>query len=464
MTTSGPPDHLDVPIERLPAGRGQTRRAAIVAGAIVVVVGGAFGMARLSELSRSAAASAIALAPSTAPGRGVPSGPPSPVPSARAQRIERLPDLPSIALPGAPEVTLIAFSLDAPNDLQLLVWTPDDGRTRTIRTIPGVLTGEEIAMPVLAPDRRHLVLVTVGGGAGSPGAGAGHLVDDRGRELWAADRITTSSGVLWSADSRMVVVAGQPRRWHLVSLGKQGAASDRVVRLPSDVFLPHPIPSTWMSSPELEPRTMPIGFSADGNWIYGGVISSQLGLLVGEFRVSVDGERIESVTDFRVGDRDGLEPRPGTTGTRTVDPASGRIATSRVDTDAAGGPQTVEVRDADEGFLFAVDAAATLGAEWGGDGALYALTADSPLFADELTLERFGPDGAAEPPLFQSGPLTSGALAGVRDGYAVVAFLATRPTTSAELIAIRLSDPSQATALPMSATGIDGVFGVSLDR
>jgi hypothetical protein len=191
------------------------------------------------------------------------------------------------------------------------------------------------------------------------------------------------------------------------------------------------------------------------------VISPELGMLIREFRVASDGSAVEVVTDFRVGRPDGLVPRPGTLGTRTVDPATGRVATSRINADTTGGPRTVEVRAPDSGHLFNVPGGVTFGWEWSSDGELYALVSDTFLYADSIQLLRIDPDGTSGPPLVTTGPLTGGALVGVRDGFAVLGFVATRPDDASQLVAVDLANPGRMTALPDPG---EGLLAATLDR
>jgi hypothetical protein len=334
-------------------------------------------------------------------------------------------------------------------DLRVFVWTPDDGRTRTIRVIPGVVDRDEPSppIPVLSPDRRHVLLLGTST-TGTPGIGGARLVDDEGHALWDGTGVTAVSGALWSADSRLVVVPGQPRRWDLVRIDRGGVA-DRAVELPGDIYLPFPLPRTWLTVSGVEPRTVPLGFSADGTWIYGGVISPDLGLLVGQFRVAADGSRAEPLTDFRVGQPDGLVPRPGTSGSQVVDAATGRVATSRINSDTSGGPRTLEIRGPDSAFQYAVGGGVTLGAGWGDDGSLVTLSANSLLYPDTIELREISSEGSSGRALLSTGPLTTAALVGVRDGFAIVALLATRPASAMELVAVDLGDPAQVTALPL---------------
>lgn len=445
MTTPRDDGRFEVPIERLPGGRGQARRAGIVAIGLVTVVGGAFAIARLGD---GAAGPLPRPSSRLAAGTG-----PSPVPSSArstGRRVETLPPIARVALPGGPETTLVERVGAGGTDLRVIVWTPDDARTRTIRIIPGVVDADASSppTPVLSPDRRHVLLLGTAT-SGTLRLGDARLVDDTGATVWRGDGVSAVSGGLWSADSRLVVVPGQPRKWDLVQLDRAGRATDLRVALPGEIYLPFPVPRTWLTLSNLEPRTVPLGFSADGAWIYGGVISPDLGMLIGEFRVASDGSRVEPLTDFGVGRADGLVPRPGTIGAQLVDPTSGRVATSRFNADTIGGPRTLEVRGPDASFLYGVGDGVTLGAAWGADGMLYTLAGDKSLYPDRIELRRTGPDGATGPALLETEPLTSGMLVGVRDGYAVVALLATRPATALELVAVDLADPERVTALTL---------------
>lgn len=444
MTNPRDDGRFEVPIDRLAAGRGQARRAGAVAAAIVVVVGGAFAAARLrdGDVARPApGASEVAVRPS---GSVRPSRPPV------SPRVELLPRIAAVPLPGGPETTLVEQAGVEGTDLRIVVWTPDDARTRTIRTIRDVIRRDEPSppVPVLAPNRRHVLLLG-SSTTGDPGLDQASVVDDTGRTLWTGDHVSASSGGLWSADSRLVVVPGRPRLWHLVSLDHPGNAVEVTVTLPFDVYVPYPVPNGWLTFSSLEPRTVPVGFSADGAWIYGGVISPETAMLIGQFRVSVDGARVEPVATFGAGRPDGIVTRPGTPGTGLVDSSTGRVVTSRINPDTTGGPRSLEVRGPDAAYQFTVDAGATFGAQWGGDGFLYALTGDTLLYPDAIELRRFAADGTADPALLSVGSLTAAALIGVRDGYAVVGLLATRPETASEIVAVDLAHPERLTGLPL---------------
>jgi hypothetical protein len=454
---------FEVPVGRLPGGSGGSRRAGAAAAILAVSVGGAFLAARIAE--RDSAAPATAPEGSAVVARA--SGAATPGPSASPRRsagprIEALPAIGRVPLPGAPEVTLLERAGDGGADLRVVVWTPDDARTRTIRQIPRVVERGDPGpvFPLLAPNRRHVLLF--GSSTATTGPDTAAVLDDEGHTLWTGAGVTATSGGLWSADSRLVVVPGQPRVWHLITLSRPGHAMDRAVTLPFDVYVPYPVPRGWLTFSSIEPRTVPLGFSADGAWIYGGVISPELGMLVGQFRVAVDGSAVEPVADFRVGRPDGLVPRQGTSSSESVDPATGRVVSSRINSDTTGGPRTLEVRGPDESFQFALADGVTLGAAWGTDGDLYTLGADAFLYPESLELRRTDAAGTTGPALFTTGPLTTGALVGVRDGFAVVALLAGRPQAQIEFVVVDLAHPERVTALPLDATV--SLVGATLDR
>jgi hypothetical protein len=207
---------------------------------------------------------------------------------------------------------------------------------------------------------------------------------------------------------------------------------------------------------------VPLGFSADGRWIYGSVVSPQLGMLFAEFRVATGTDRVEPVADLRVGKPDGLVPQPGTLGGRLIDPQSGRIADWRINSDTTSGPPTIEVRGPDDGFLFAIEDSTPIGSQWGDDGGLYVLTADALLFPDRTTLTRFGPDGTAGRPIIETGPIGGAGLIGVRDGFAGIVNVVNRPASAAQLLLVDVRDAARATAIPLPADRLATIVRVDL--
>jgi len=380
-------------------------------------------------------------------------------------RIERLLDLPDRALAGAPHVTLVE---EDGLGLRVREWTPGKGLA-TVRTVRDVVAASDTGVvPVLAPTGERIILLVLdaatGGTGGTVGTGVdqARLIDPAGRVLWTASDLAVQSGAAWSADGRTVVVAGNRRRWHVVTIGRAETAVDRVVHLPGAVFLPFPLPIGSISTPRLDPLTVPLGFSADGRWAYGGVVSPELGVLIGEFRVALADGALEQVLDLGIGRPDGLVPQPGTIGGRLVDPLTGRIANWRVNADTRAGPPTVEVRNADNGFAFTVRGVIPLGSGWDGSGGLVLLAADMFLFPNEVTLERFGPDGTAGPPILTAGPVASAGLIGIRNGYAALVIYATRPSPVAQLVLVDLADPTRISAVPIVANDSSAIVAADL--
>jgi len=157
-----------------------------------------------------------------------------------------------------------------------------------------------------------------------------------------------------------------------------------------------------------------------------------------------------------------LLPQPGTLGGRLVDPASGRIANWRVNSDTTGGPPSLEIRNADNGLAFIVDDATPLGSGWDGDGGLFVLAADSLLFANQVTLGRIESDGSVDPPILVTGPVSGAALLGVRDGYAAIALTVTRPSAATQIVLVDLVDAARITALAVPTEATGALIGVEL--
>ena len=447
-------------MERLPNDRRDGRRAAFAAVLIVAVVGGAVGLARWtpddtgvqprpSEPSAAPVASVIAAAsdgPSAAPRRST------------APRIERLLALPDRALEGGPTIDLVEQD---GLDLRVLRWTPGAGLA-PIGTFRGAVEEpNQPVVPVLAPGRERVVLL-LSENPPRPGVPVvtARVVDAAGSLLWTGDDIALESGVLWAADGSLVAIAANGRRWHLIAFARDGRVRDRVVELPGEIFLPPPIPIGSIGVPRVVPRTVPLGFSANGNWIYGGIVSPELGL-IGEFRVAPDGGRVERVDDLGVGRRDGLVPVPGTAGGQLVDPVLGRIANWRVSPNA-NGHQTLEIRDPDGALAFTVDAGVPLGSGWDADGSLYLLAADAVVSANRATLAPVDADGLAGEPVVVTGPITGAGLLGIRAGYAAFALWATTPEVTAQIIVVDLADPSRISALGVAPDRPPRIIGADL--
>jgi hypothetical protein len=194
---------------------------------------------------------------------------------------------------------------------------------------------------------------------------------------------------------------------------------------------------------------LPLGFSADGRWIYGGFVSPELGTFNSPFRVARDGPRIEWSTTLGVGRRDGLVPVQDSLGQRLVDPTTGRIANWRINSNISGGPPTIEVRRPDNGFDFLVHAATPIGSAWGRAGDLFILSADSLLFPKQSVVVRYGVDGVESEPLIEIGPVTGTGLLGYRDGFIGLGITVTRPEVASQIVLVDVADSTRRTALAL---------------
>ncbi len=138
MTDPGPAHSLDVPIRPIRPSGGRDVRAWLVALAAVAVVGTAAGFAVLSR----PAASDVAAEPSASlPGASPRASPP---PASRSARVETLPDIANVPLPGAPSPVFLRRAGANPTGTQVLIVEPDGSR-RTPMITTGPVTGTSVA-------------------------------------------------------------------------------------------------------------------------------------------------------------------------------------------------------------------------------------------------------------------------------------------------------------------------------
>ncbi|HXI80024.1 MAG TPA: hypothetical protein VNM34_04310 [Verrucomicrobiae bacterium] len=447
----------EAPVGRLAGTRASERRARIAAAVAVVALGSAIALAIAPGAAPSPTPPAVALR-----GSGPPTGSRNPSPEASsgpvASRVETLEDVPDRVIPGAPSLVLIEqHGIDA----RIVRWTAGQGLAVTT-AFPGAFAALEgvSVYPVLSPTSDRLFILWPGGGDDDTGD-HGRLVDAAGVIRWDGDGLAALSGALWSADGRVVVAAAKDGTWRLITVDASGAATARSIALPTK-SVPIPTPNDRFGPLVIVPRTLPLGFSADGRWIYGGVVSPQLATITTEFRVATDGTRSEAVATLGVGRPDGLAPASGTLGGRLVDPIMGRIAEWRTNTDYSGGPPSIDVRNADGTFAYVVDVGTPLGSAWDGHGRLYVLSADSIIFPDETRLVPVGPAGRADPPLYQTGPVADASLVGVRDGVAALAFSVSRPVAGSQLILVDVAHADRRAGIRLPNDADWAIVGLDL--
>ncbi len=460
MTQPGDDGRYEAPVERLAGARSSGRRGRAVAVLIILLVGGAIGLSVLPGDRQ------LPVSPTRSPDRAIANGHVapsvdrltggSPGPMIR-ERVEALVALPDRAIDGAPRPILVTRrGVDA----TVSEWTTGLGLA-VIRTFPGAFAGfDGVAVsPVLSPDADRLLILAGAAGDASTGD-RGRLVDATGAILWEGDGASAGAGATWSPDGRVVVTASRGN-WQVVSILPSGRAAVRLIRLPPEVVNLVPTPAGAGNPYALQPLAVPVGFSADGKWIYGAIVASRLGTVTGQFRAATGSAVVETVESFRVGRSDGLLPAAGTFGGRLVDPTSGAIANWRPSVDFSGGPN-IEIRRRDGAFAFVVNAGTPLGSAWDGNGRLYVLASDAIVFPNRTELVRIGRRGAVEATLLQTGPVAGAALVGVRHGFAALLVAISRPVAGAQIVLVDLAEPGHSAAFPLTADQDSEILTASL--
>lgn len=460
--TERPEDRYEVPVGRLVGGRTSGRRARVVAGLAVLSVGVAVALAVLSSghptIPRPASPPAVAV-----------DATPRPVASSADVRLggpartEALLALPDRSVAGAPRPTLIQRR---GSDAVVATWTPGSGLTvgATFAGAFADVAGGAIR-PQLSPDGNRL-LVLSSSAAGQAGRDRATLFDRDGTVLWAPPSIAPSASAVWSAGGGLLTIGGADRRWQVLAVGASGAVSATSVSLPAELIQPVRPPAGAGSPLALDTVATPVGYSADGHWIYGAVVTNRLGTVSGQFRVAVPGAgaqggRVEVVSTFGVGRADGLLPQAGTFGGRLVDPIHGLLASWQPSVDFSSGP-FLEVRRPAGTLAFVVNAGTPLGSAWDEQGDLYVLASDGIMAPDRTSLVRIGPRGEIEATLLASGAVAGAALIGVRDGYAALTIAVSRPAVDAQIVLVDLADPRRISAVDLGEAVDAGLLSASL--
>ena len=143
----------------------------------------------------------------------------------------------------------------------------------------------------LSPDARSLLIVAIKAGSAEGRERARLVTADRSiaRET---DEATGLGGVVWSANSGSLVIAGTPGRWWLVWSIRQerrraGAIDRRRARSDGGASVGAP----WV-------RVVPVGFSEDGRWVYGARVDFGRGSIEATTRVAIEDGQVESIENF----------------------------------------------------------------------------------------------------------------------------------------------------------------------
>jgi hypothetical protein len=442
MTGSGPerPAHsLDVPVRPIRPPGGRDLRAWLAAVAALAVVGTAAGFAVVSRPARPEAAE---LPPATTVR---PSRPSSPVPSpAASPRVERLPDIANVALPGAPSPV---FFRRAGEDGHLLFWQPGETGLRPLWIINDGFADIAAAplLGFLSPDKRSMFV------RGFDSSTSGQ--PDRGRltsldgASWTTSRLGGTFGWTWSADSKSIVVSAGPATWLLVEFG-DGTAREREI-----VVDPHLEPLRPRQPGLDAPRLTPAGFSADGRWIYG-LKSRGDGTFLPAVRVGVVDVSIETVAAFPTDGPEAIVLSDDLLA--TLDPATSRSIDPRSLGFLPERPGHFDIHEADGSLAWSLDVDIVLSASWIGDGRLVISEASrypNPTVTELLIVE---PDGTRRAPIIKTGPITGMSVASVFEGYALVGIVVEDPEETVLVCVVRLSDGG-ISAIPLSGAELAGL-------
>jgi hypothetical protein len=447
---------LEVPLGPVGGGSDGRRRAVVVLSAGVAIVAVAFALAALPPKDRPAPSDETALlgvplpAFLPSPSRPIPS-PSAPGPRPSSSRHEALPQLANEALAHAPNPVLVERLGD---DARLVAWNPGDP-LRVVRTFRNAFTAET-QYAYVSPDGASLVVATFEAGD-TEAQDIARLLTNDGRVVWESDGITTSGGIVWSSDSRKVALLGGHGTWWVVTLDATGTALSQRIDVgdkhaAAPTLSPGALPSTTPSSSRA--ALVPVGFSADGRWLYGAPFPGYGGSTRPTIRVSIPGGIVEPISGAAIGGPARIGRVDGLGG---LDPRTGRAIRWGPSASVPGGPPILEVTKPDGSIAYRVEVRIVLGAAWEATGELVILEADGFPYPTRLRLLPIAPDGTIGRPILSTGSVAWGGLLGVRNGFAAMALETRQPTDGRQLVMVDLADGKAAgLTLPADTGGLVG--------
>jgi hypothetical protein len=297
----------------------------------------------------------------------------------------------------------------------------------------------------LSPNRSYLVLARVAAGT-AEGSDIARLASYSGIQ-WERDGVTALGGVAWSPQNDRFVVTERQDRWLLVSRDERWSAREIDLSAVAPTAPSRPRGGDF----SLANQIVPAGFSRSGSWAIGALLGPPLSTWAPAARVRVADGRVEPLTSFPMGGRDGLVgPSP------IVDPATGRTVGYGPNGNIPGGPPQLEVREADGSYAFGVRTGIVISWLWAGDGRIVVLGADGYPFPSRWTLQIVDRDGRART-LLEAPRASGGAMFGIRNGYAGLVLTGADPTRR-QVIVVRLADAA-ASAITTNGFGPDGPIG-----
>lgn len=450
---------LDVPLSPVrPAGADRWRaRVALVA--VLVIAGTGLGLA---VLSREDVRTATVPSPRRSPPAVAPSSSPTasadlPTPTASNGRNEFLPTLPNQPLLGAPTPLVVRRDGD---DATLLGWTSGEHGLHDIRRFPGAFAG----LPTgnffvrVAPDALSLLVWTVEPGSIDNPSSA-RLVLAGGGTAWTVDDVNNAGNVVWAADSRTVALTGQEETWLLASVDARGDWTTRLVDVATDAGPTAEASPSPSSSAPPNRLLSPIGFSVDGNWLYGGWFDFRTRIAQPSIRVRLTDLAVEPVRGAPAAGPERIDTEEG----GPIDPTTGRTVAFGPNASIPGGPLSIEVHEADGTVAFRVETGAVIATSWTVDGSLIVMDADGIPYANSIKLRQVSDEGANVVTLLETGPMAGGGLFGIANGYVVFALVAEQPTRAAEIVLMRLAD-GVTSAIVFGPDETNSVIGIGLQR
>ena len=438
---------LDVPIRPVgggPRGDRSARRASLAAIAIGVGI-------VLLALPKGSPADRIGPTPpgvaqvSASPN---PSTPPTPRRSPRPT-LPPLPDIPNQVLLDAPHP---AFYERRGDDLEIRHWVPGFDELQLAATIPGAfegIAGGDGVATMPSPDGRAVLILTFGqaDGVESPV----RLITDAAGTTWEGTTIMPGRAV-WSVDSRYLALVEDTDSWLII---------DTAANPPSPLTVDVPQQSSAPGSATPEPfepvpvaGLFPIGFTADGTYLYGGELRPD-GSWHSTIRVAVDTSMVEPIDELPA---TGPEA-PATAGFGVWperDPITGRTA----DFDQAG--PVVREPDGTVAFRLVVPGA-ILAMVWSDDGRLITVETDGRDEIGTVRVTPWEPDGSQDPPLLVTSHPAWVPLTNLRDGYLLLGFVSDFPSFSnhpLRLALVRLDDGATST-IDIDTDRLANVLGLS---
>jgi hypothetical protein len=439
--TGRPDDGLDVPLT--PVGghgsRSSRRRIAIVAVAAV-----ALGWVVVTAGSGRDSSPHLAVAPTRTPGAATV----APVASDASPRPRGsdLPEIPDVALPGAPAPVFVVRS---GNDAELLGWRPGSPGLESLGSFPGTfppdVTGE---VAWLSPDLASLVVSTITDTT-TEGTDPVRLVT-RGGVAWESTGVTSLGGLAWSPGGERFVMSGRHDRWLLVERGDTWALkADVDVSGGRPSRAPSPTPQSVYN---LADRIGPVAFSSSGDWVVGARLDPATYAWVPAVRVRFSDEAVQPLSEFPVGGPGGLTAGPS----QVIDVTSGRTVSFGPNGSIPGGPPQLEVHEQDGSYAFGVRTGVVTGWAWTGDGRLVVLGADGTPFPARWLLQIVDADGRSRP-LVDARRASFASFLGIRDGFAGLLIVGSGPDRS-QIVVVRLSDGASS-SITLDSIGPGGPIG-----